>query len=454
MSPDHSPSRHGQWSSRLAFILAATGSAVGLGNIWKFPYITGENGGSAFVLIYLLCVAALGVPLMMAEVMLGRRGKQTPINTMRTLAREAHAGQIWQVLGWAGTLAGFLILSYYSVIGGWTLGYVFYAVSGTFSGLSGEEASGLFGDFVGNPLVQVGWHTVFMLMTMWVISRGVRRGLEKAVTTLMPALVVLLLIMVGYAMTTGFFLKGVAFLFTPDFSHFSGTSMLTAMGHAFFTLSLGMGAIMMYGAYVPETTSIGTTSLVIAVVDTAVALLAGLAIFPIVFAHGLEPGAGPSLIFETLPVAFGDIAGGTLIGTLFFVLLMIAAWTSSISLVEPAVTVLIERFNVTRLQASAWVGLAAWLLGFATAFSFNLWSEVTVLGMTFFDHLDFLTSNLMLPLGGVGIAIFAGWVMTTASTRTALDLHDGFWYALWVFSIRFVAPVAVSIVLLHAVGAF
>ena len=172
------------------------------------------------------------------------------------------------------------------------------------------------------------------------------------------------------------------------------------------------------------------------------------------FAHGLEPGAGPSLIFETLPVAFGDIAGGTLIGTLFFVLLMIAAWTSSISLVEPAVTMLIERFNVTRLRASAWVGLTAWILGFATAFSFNLWSEVTVLGMTFFDHVDFLTSNLMLPLGGVGVAIFAGWVMTMESTRTALDLHDGIWYSLWVFSIRFVAPVAVLIVLLHAVGTF
>ncbi len=454
MTSNRQPSVHGQWSSRLVFIMAATGSAVGLGNIWKFPYIAGENGGSAFVLVYILCVAALGVPLMMAEVMLGRRGRQTPVNTMRTLAAEANASQAWQLIGWAGTLAGMLILSYYSVIGGWTIAYILYSMAGSFSGFTGEEASALFNHFVGNPVVQIGWHTAFMIITLGIVARGVRHGLEKAVTYLMPALVVLLFVLVGYAMTTGSFMKSLTFLFTPDFSHFSGASMLTALGHAFFTLSLGMGCIMAYGAYVPPGTSIASTSIAIAVVDTIVALLAGMAIFPIVFANALEPGAGPSLIFETIPVAFGNMVGGTLFGTLFFLLLLIAAWTSSISLIEPSVTMMIENFDLTRRQAALRIGLTTWLLGFGTAFSFNVWADVTVWGMTFFEHLDFLTSNLMLPLGGVGIAIFAGWLMTKEMSRAELAVNNEALYSIWQALIRFIAPIAVSIVLLHAIGTF
>lgn len=445
---------HGQWSSRLTFIMAATGAAVGLGNIWKFPYLTGVHGGSAFVLAYILCVAALGLPLMMAEVMLGRRGRQTPINTMLTLTEESNASQGWQLIGWSGTLAGILILSYYSVIGGWTIGYIFHAAAGDFSGLSGDGASSLFGDFVGNPLIQVGWHTVFMLITMSIVARGVQSGLEKAVTYLMPALLVLLLVLVGYAMTTGHFMKGLAFLFTPDFTHFSRTSMLTAMGQAFFSLSLGMGTIMIYGSYLPKDVSIAGTSVAVALSDTMVALIAGMAIFPIVFANNLIPGAGPSLIFETIPVAFGHMAGGTLFGTLFFILLLIAAWTSSISLVEPTVTMLIEKFNVTRRAAAAWTGLVTWCLGIGTAFSFNLWSDVTVLGMTFFDHLDFLTSNLMLPLGAICMAIFAGWVMSEHMSREELNMNSETGYFIWKISIRVIAPIAVLIVLLHVIGLF
>ncbi len=445
---------HGQWSSRLTFIMAATGAAVGLGNIWKFPYLTGIHGGSAFVLVYILCVAVLGIPMMMAEVMLGRRGRQTPINTMRTLAEETNASQGWQLIGWSGTLAGILILSYYSVIGGWTIGYIVHAATGDFSGLSGDGATSLFGDFVGSPLIQVGWHTAFMLITMAIVARGVQSGLEKAVTYLMPALFVLLLVLVGYAMTTGYFMKGLAFLFTPDFSHFSSTSMLTAMGQAFFSLSLGMGTIMIYGSYVPKDMSIAGTSVAIAVADTMVALIAGMAIFPIVFANALEPGAGPSLIFETIPVAFGHMAGGTFFGTLFFILLLIAAWTSSISLVEPAVTMMIEKFNMTRRTAAVWTGLVTWLLGLGTAFSFNVWADVKVLGLTFFEHLDFLTSNLMLPAGGVCMAIFAGWVMSKHMSQAELNMNSEVGYSLWYASIRVIAPIAVSIVLLHAIGLF
>ena len=445
---------HGQWSSRWTFIMAATGAAVGLGNIWKFPYLTGIHGGSAFVLVYILCVAALGIPMMMAEVMLGRRGRQTPVNTMRALAAENNASQGWQLIGWFGTLAGMLILSYYSVIGGWTFGYILHSASGNFSGLNGNGASTLFGDFVGNPFVQVGWHTMFMIITMYIVARGVKSGLEKAVTYLMPALFVLLLVLVGYAMTTGYFMKGLAYLFTPDFSQLTGTSIHTAMGQAFFSLSLGMGTIMIYGSYVPKSTSIAGASIAIAVFDTMVALLAGMAIFPIVFANALEPGAGPSLIFETIPVAFGNMVGGTLFGTLFFVLLLVAAWTSSISLIEPAVTMMIEKFNMTRWQAAIWIGLATWLLGFGTAFSFNIWSEATVFEMTFFENLDYLTSNLMLPLGGIFIAVFAGWLMTKDNSQDELDMKSEVGYSIWRILIRFIAPIAVSIVLLHAIGVF
>ncbi len=434
--------------------MAATGAAVGLGNIWKFPYLTGIHGGSAFVLVYILCVAALGIPMMMAEVMLGRRGRQTPVNTMRALAAENNASQGWQLIGWFGTLAGMLILSYYSVIGGWTIGYILHSATGSFSGLNGDGASTLFGDFVGNPFVQVGWHTMFMIITMYIVAQGVKSGLEKAVTYLMPALFVLLLVLVGYAMTTGYFMKGLDYLFTPDFSQLTGTSILTAMGQAFFSLSLGMGTIMIYGSYVPKGTSIAGASIAIAVFDTMVALLAGMAIFPIVFANALEPGAGPSLIFETIPVAFGNMVGGTLFGTLFFVLLLVAAWTSSISLIEPAVTMMIEKFNMTRWQAAIWIGLATWLLGFGTAFSFNIWSEATVFEMTFFENLDYLTSNLMLPLGGIFIAVFAGWLMTKDNSQDELDMKSEVGYSIWRILIRFIAPIAVSIVLLHAIGVY
>jgi len=445
-------SMHGQWSSRWTFILAATGAAVGLGNIWKFPYLTGQNGGSAFVLIYIICVAALGIPLMMAEILLGRRGRSTPIHSMKVLAEETSAGQWWQIIGWSGTVAGMLILSYYSVIGGWTLAYIFKSITGTFSGATGEFAASTFGAFVGSATSLFFWHTLFILITMGIVAGGVQGGLEKAVQFLMPMLFVLLLLMVGYSMTTGYFGKGLAFLFTPDFSKLTGTSMLSAMGQAFFSLSLGMGTIMIYGSYVPKDTSIASTSIMIAIADSGVALLAGMAIFPIVFANNLEPGSGPGLIFQTLPVAFGNMTGGTLFGSLFFILLLVAAWTSSISLIEPLVTWLIETFGMSRISASLYSGVATWLLGLGTVWSFNLWAEVKLFDMTFFDLLDFITSNLMLPLGGILIALFAGWLMKAENTKAELQIANPTIYAIWQALVRYIAPVAVFIVLLNAIG--
>jgi NSS family neurotransmitter:Na+ symporter len=448
---------HGQWSGRLAFILAATGSAVGLGNIWKFPYITGENGGGAFVLVYLLCIAVIGIPIMMAEVMLGRRGRRSPINTMRHLAEEENAGPHWKWLGWTGVLAGFLILSYYSVIAGWALAYVFRAGSGLFTGLTADGVQTIFNNLISEPERLLAWHTLFMVMTMIVVGRGVRSGLEKAVRLLMPALFVLLIILVGYAWNSGSFEAGIKFLFQPDFSKITADGVLIAMGHAFFTLSLGMGAIMVYGSYLPEKISIAKTSIVISLMDTLVALMAGMAIFPIVFANGLEPGAGPGLIFQTLPIAFGHMPYGTFFGMLFFVLLVFAAWSSAISLIEPAVAWLVENHGMTRVNASVLAGIATWLFGLLTIFSFNLWSDFKPVAIgvfadkTLFDLLDYLTANIMLPLGGLLIAVFAAWKMSRESSVEELRMGERFWYPLWRLLVRYITPVGVTIVFLHAI---
>ncbi len=445
---------HGQWSSRWAFILAATGSAVGLGNIWKFPYITGENGGGAFVLIYLGCIAVIGIPIMMAEVMLGRRGRRSPINTMRHLAREAGQPGAWQFLGWAGVVAGFLILSYYSVIAGWALAYLVRTASGAFTGVTTDGASSIFSALVGDPERLLAWHTLFMVMTMVVVARGVRGGLEKAVRYLMPALFVLLIVLVGYAMNTGYFQQGLQFLFRPDYERISASGILTAMGHAFFTLSLGMGAIMVYGSYLPRRTSIARTSIAIAMADTVVALLAGMAIFPIVFANDLAPGAGPGLIFQTLPIAFGHMPGGTFFGALFFLLLVFAAWSSSISLIEPLVAWMVENHGMSRVNASAWAGVITWVLGLGTIFSFNIWSgeEYHLFGKTFFDVLDYLTANIMLPLGGLLIAAFAAWLMKREASMDELAMGNSLGYRLWLFLVRYITPVAVTVVFLNVIG--
>ncbi len=443
---------HGEWSSRWAFVLAATGSAVGLGNIWKFPYIAGENGGGAFVLVYLACIVIVGVPIFIAEVLIGRRGRQSPINTMVTLSQEAGKSKHWRLLGWAGVIAGFLILSYYSVIAGWGLAYVFRSGIGLFSGASAEEVQTIFNEFLATPERLLAWHTIFMVMTMVVVARGVRSGLEKAVRYLMPCLFVLLVVLVGYAMNTAAFGQGFEFLFKPDFSKLSQDSVLIAMGHAFFTLSLGMGAIMIYGSYMPERASIAKTTFIIAGADTFVALMAGLAIFPLVFANNLEPGAGPGLMFVTLPLAFGQMPGGAFFGTLFFVLIVFAAWTSAISLIEPAVAWLVETRGMRRLTACVWAGMATWLLGVGTVLSFNLWSEVKLFGKTYFDLLDYLTANIMLPLGGLFIAVFAVWIMKEAHVREELAMINKTGYRAWRLLVRYVTPVAVLIVFLNAIG--
>ncbi len=443
---------HGMWSTRLAFILAATGSAVGLGNIWRFPYTAGEYGGGAFVLVYLLCVAAIGIPIMMAEIMLGRRGRQSPINTMRTLARRNGSSPAWQLLGWMGIVTGFLILSFYSVIAGWTMAYAVRAAAGVFTGIDAARADAVFGGLVGDAERLLAWHTVFMTLCVLVVARGVASGLEKAVRFLMPALFLLLVLMVGYAFSTGDFQQTLSYLFAPDFSKLSGQAVLSAMGQAFFSLSLGMGAIMIYGSYLHSEASIGTNSVIIAGMDTLVAILAGLAIFPVVFANGMAPEQGPGLVFKVLPIAFGQMPGGVLFSTLFFVLLVFAAWTSAISLLEPMVAWLVENLSFSRVRASVLAGVAVWLLGIACLLSLNEWSHITLFGKGFLDLFDFVTANILLPLGGVLIAVFAGWVLSRDASVDELDLGEGVLYRVWRALIRYVAPLAVGLVLLNAIG--
>jgi len=459
--------------------MAATGAAVGLGNIWKFPYTAGENGGGAFVLVYLVCVAMFGLPVMMTEIMLGKQGRLSPINTMRSLAKNLRRSPAWSLLGWSGLLAGLLILSYYSVIAGWALAYVPMMAAGDFVGISAQQAEGTFSTLISDPTRLIIWHTVFMIMTMWVIARGLEKGLEKAIVVLLPALFVLLLILVGYAaFSTNEFMHGVSFLFKPDFQQllypncqpdtvcqFSIDGVLSAMGLAFFSLSLGMGAIMIYGAYLPENSSISQAAIYIVIADTAVALIAGLAIFPIVFSNGLDPAGGPGLVFTTLPIAFGNMNGGVLFGSLFFILLVFAAWTSAFSLLEPVVAWLVESGRFTRRAAVYWSGGIIWAVGLLTVFSFNILadfhplsslpilSETSLGSKNFFNLFDYVTSNIMLPLGGLLMAIFAAWLMPRDVVSKALGFeHSDLGYRLWLFFIRYITPLGVGLVFLKAVG--
>ena len=443
-------STDGRWSSRWLFVLAAAGSAVGLGNIWKFPYIAGENGGGAFVLIYLVCVAFVGAPIMISEVMLGRKGRASPINTMRKLTQAAGASSRWTFLGWMGVLAGILILSYYAVIAGWALNYIWLTASGTFDSASAQVATTTFDQLQQDPLAMMGWHGVFMLITIWIVARGVSRGLESAIKWFMPLLFVLLLVLLGYSMSSGGFAQGWAFMFDFNWSVVGPETWLIAMGQAFFTLSLGMGTMMVYGSYVPEGSHIGSTVLTIVALDTFVAVAAGLAIFPLVFVNGLEVGQGPGLMFVTLPLAFGQLPMGALFGTVFFVLVSFAAITSAISLTEPAIAYVVEEYNAKRSRVAISLGVFCWLLGLGTVFSFNIWADVKPLfGLNFFELVDQLSQNIMLPLGGLLIALFTVWALPQIIVREQLEVSSDRVMLCWRVIGGVIAPLGVAAVFVY-----
>ena len=442
--------QHAIWGHRGTFILAATGSAVGLGNIWKFPYVTGENGGGAFVLMYLVCVAIIGIPIMIAEILLGRRARANPITSVQTVSRDSGLLRGWNVIGWMGVIAAFLILSYYTVIAGWTLEYFTLALDNRFAGLDGEASGNIFDELLANRSQLVQWQTAFISMTALILMFGVNKGLEAAVRIMMPVLFLLLLLLLAYAIYAGDFAAGFRFLFSFHPEDLSVRGALIALGHAFFTLSLGMAAIMAYGAYMPSTSAIGKTAVTVALLDTTVALVAGLAIFPLVFATpDITPSEGPGLMFVTLPIAFGAMPWGSVFGSAFFALVILAAWSSTISLLEPSVAYLTERFRFHRISASLLIALGAWLLGLGTVFSFNVWVDKKILwDLNFFGLIDFLTTNVMLPLGGLLTAVYVGWRVKRELIEHELKLDSTRFVRIWYWLLRYISPLAVLAVLL------
>lgn len=445
-------SLHGQWSSRLAFVLAATGAAVGLGNIWRFPYVTGEHGGGAFVIIYLACVFAIGLPLFMAEAMLGRRGRRNPINAMQLLSQEEAGHSGWQVAGWIGVATGILILSYYSVVAGLTFSYAIDIAAGSLNHARPMDITAHYRELMNSPFELLFWHTLFLAFAVFVVARGVEQGLERVVKFVMPVLFLMLVVVVVYAGAKFAFGQAVQYLFDADFSRVDGDTLLTALGQAFFSLSLGMGAIMAYGAYLPDDASIPGTSFAIVLVDTVVALLAGLAIFSVALGSGLDPATGPGLMFHALPLTFADMPGGVFFGTLFFLLLILAAWSSSIGLIEPAVARMVERHGFSRRNAALAIGALAWLLGVLTLLSFNAFSGVRFLAGSLFENLDYLAANILLPLGGLLVALFAGWAMSKASSVDEFEIGTGLRYTLWRSFTRFVVPLGVAGIFCRALG--
>ena len=438
----------GAWIGKWTFILAATGSAVGLGNIWGFPYKAGTNGGGAFVLIYLLCILMIGIPIMISEIIIGRRSGNSPINAMKKTAIASDSSSLWQFVGWSGITAGILILSFYSVIAGICMNYIF--ISAFSSGAT--SSTDQFSEVISSPLNLILWHTLFMFLTALIVSAGVKDGIGRMVKILMPMLGFLMIFMVIYSMINGNFSQAMSFLFAPDFSSITSETLLQAMGQAFFSLSLGMGSIMAYGAYMPKDQKVINTSLTVGSLDTLIAMLAGLAIFPIIFAFNLEPNSGPGLVFISMLSAFNQMQFGQIIGPLFFILLSIAALSSSISLLEPGVAYLAEEDILSRKKSAQVISFFIWILGIGSALSFNIWSDFKLISdKNFLDSMDFIANQILLPLGGMFIAIFVGWFMKLSFIKEELGATTKIVFLLWRFFIRFIAPVCVASIFLSQI---
>jgi len=446
--------QHENWSSRFTFLLAAVGAAVGLGNIWKFPFVTGQNGGSAFVLVYLLAVFFVVLPILIAEIMLGRWGRQSPPNAMANVAQSQGRTRAWSIAGWFGMLAAYLIASYYSVIAGWSVVYIFKNGGGNFSGQDAAAIGAEFDALLANPTQLAIWHGIFMFICTLILVRGLQRGIERTVKVLMPALFALLLLMVAYGFFEGDMKGAMHFMFDFDLSAINGQVLLMAVGQAFFSIGVAMGLMMGFGAYLPRDISIGRSAMIIVVMDTLVAIIAGLAIFPVVFANGLDPAEGPGLIFVSLPLAFGSVTGGLIFGTLFFILLFFAALTSVIGTLEPMIAWWQERFGLNRATAALYVCVSIFFLGLGTVFSFNIWSEWRPLAafdrfaeFGYFEILDYLTANIMMPLSGLLLAVFVGWLIKPEAIQEELQIENPALFRAWFWLLRWVAPVSIALII-------
>lgn len=430
------------WNSKVGFVLAAAGSAVGLGNIWKFPYITGEHGGGAFLLVYLACIALIGVPVLVGELLLGRAARSSPVNAFR---HGVGAKSPWVGFGVLAVVGAFALLSYYSTVAGWSLHYTYLSVTNQLAGLDAGRMPELFDQLLQSEAVGLTWQMVFLLLTTLVVAGGVSSGLERCARVLMPALAILLLLLLGKAATLPGWSEGLDFLFGLRFDGLTAAGVLEALGHSFFTLSVGMGTMLTYGSYLAAKDDLVSAGAVTAGVDTVVAVVAAMVVFPVVFSFGLEPGAGPGLLFVTLPTALAQMTGGAFLSVGFFLMLAFAAFTSAISLLEVVVAYLIDNHRFSRRKA-------CWLAGAAVA-AFGV--PATVSGR-WFDGADFLVSNLILPSCGLGVALFVGWKLQRALRRQHFVAGSALagCYRAWLWMVKYPVPAAIAVIFLKAVGAF
>ncbi|MEG1256198.1 sodium-dependent transporter [Clostridium sp.] len=437
----------GQWASNIGFILAAAGSAVGLGNIWKFPYLAGANGGGAFVVLYLVMIVMIGFVIMLGEMAIGRNTHLSAVGAYRKLSEK------WAFVGFIGVVVGFCILSFYSVIGGWVLNYIAKYFTG---GIAGAEASAYFNGFISSATGPILWHLVFMALTCIIVLKGVSGGIEKASTFMMPALFVLLIIVVIRSVTLEGAMEGIKFFLKPDLSKITIGTVMAALGQAFFSLSLGMGAIITYGSYLGKTEDLEKNAMIIPAIDTLVALLAGFAVLPAVFAFGFEPGAGPSLMFITLPSVFDAMPFGQFFGILFFILILFAALTSAISLLEVVVSFIIDNFKVGRKKATIIISTILFLIGIPCSLANGpIMGDFLIFGRNFFDFMSFLAESVLMPLGGLLMCIFIGHVWGVENISDEITCNGKYKFrskAFFVVMIKYVAPVLIFIIWLNAIG--
>lgn len=441
------------FKSNFGAIAALAGSAVGLGNIWKFPYVAGTNGGGAFLLIYIFFTLFIGLPVMLAEFSLGRRSQQNALGTFRILA----PGTAWLYFGFLSIIAATLILSFYGTVSGWTLEYIWLSLTGAFNGQDADAITGVFNNFISHPYKAVLWHIGFMILTGAIIMGGVQKGIERYSKIMMPILFIIIIALSINSMTLDGSSEGLKFLFFPKFSELTANSVLAALGQAFFSLSVGMGILLTYASYIPKKDNLSNISLKVIITDTLVAILAGMAILPAVFSFHISPEAGPGLVFLTLPKVFQGLPGGAIWGLLFFVLLTFAALTSAISLLEVPVAYLVEEKKMKRTKATLLATLIITFIGSFNTLSFGPLGNIQIFGMSIFEACDYLCSNILLPLGGILICIFSGWyldrkiLLSEISNEGRLKIH---FFKVYTFILKYIAPVCILIILLNGLGVF
>ena len=442
----------GEFSNRFGVIAASAGSAIGLGNIWRFPYITGEYGGGAFLCVYLFFTVALGIPLVLSELVIGRKAKRDTFGAFKRLAPNS----LWKYIGILGLFAAFFILAFYSVVAGWGLNYVFASVNNTFVSQSPGQLNNLFLIFIRDPYCPILFQVLFMVLTGTIVFFGIKNGIEKNVKIIMPLLFVLIIALDIRAVTLPGAKEGLNFLFNPDFSKLTAQGFMCALGQAFFSLSVGMGIFITYGSYIKDNENLINVSLSVPLADTIIAILAGVAIFPAVFAFGIEPGSGPGLIFITLPNIFQQMPGGYIFSIFFFLLFVLAALTSSISLLEVVVSFFDEELKMKRSVATILATSIITLLGMVCSLSLGLLDDYTFIGKNLFDSLDWVSSNLLMPLGGMAISIFVGWKLSKSMVKKELEKNGSIisssFLSVFIFIVKYIAPVAILIIALYGVG--